>query len=61
MVKDVGSGGRRDQKERLDESEKSPGVRNKEMFLTFLSGMLERRPEYQKNAAELLKGPWLNR
>ncbi|RAL00839.1 kinase domain protein [Aspergillus ibericus CBS 121593] len=34
--------------------------RNKEMFLAFIRGMLQWRPEDRKTAKELLQDPWLN-
>ncbi|KAI9930788.1 hypothetical protein MW887_011546 [Aspergillus wentii] len=34
--------------------------RNKEMFLAFMRGMLQWRPEDRKTARELLEDPWLN-
>ncbi|OJI90078.1 hypothetical protein ASPTUDRAFT_25663 [Aspergillus tubingensis CBS 134.48] len=34
--------------------------RNKDMFLDFMNGMLQWRPEDRKTARELLKDPWLN-
>ncbi|PKY07070.1 CMGC protein kinase [Aspergillus campestris IBT 28561] len=34
--------------------------RNKEMFLDFMRGMLQWRPEDRKTAKELLRDPWLN-
>lgn len=35
--------------------------RNKEMFLEFMKGMLQWKPEDRKTAKELLQDPWLNR
>jgi serine/threonine-protein kinase SRPK3 len=34
--------------------------KNKEMFLVFMRGMLQWRPEDRKTAKELLEDPWLN-
>ena len=48
-------------KRELDEEEKYLGGNDKADFLTFVRGMLQRRPEDRKTAAQLLKDPWLNR
>lgn len=34
--------------------------KNKEMFIAFIRGMLQWRPEDRKTAKELLQDPWLN-
>lgn len=44
----------------LEQSEEFLDGRNKEMFLTFMRGMLQWRPEDRKTAKELLQDPWLN-
>lgn len=44
----------------LEQSEKFLEGRNKEMFLAFMLGMLQWRPEDRKTAKELLQDPWLN-
>ncbi|EEH04351.1 protein kinase [Histoplasma capsulatum G186AR] len=44
----------------LEESEEFLEGRNKEMFLVFMRGMLQWRPEDRKTAKELLEDPWLN-
>ena len=33
---------------------------NKEMFIAFMRGMLQWRPEDRKTAKDLLQDPWLN-
>lgn len=44
----------------LELSEKFLKGRNKEMFLAFMRGMLQWRPEDRKTAKDLLQDPWLN-
>ncbi|KAL4914955.1 kinase-like domain-containing protein [Aspergillus aurantiobrunneus] len=44
----------------LELSEEFLGGRNKEMFLAFMRGMLQWRPEDRKTAKDLLQDPWLN-
>lgn len=44
----------------LGTSEEILEGRNKEMFLAFMRGMLQWRPEDRKTAEELLQDPWLN-
>ncbi|PYI29535.1 kinase domain protein [Aspergillus indologenus CBS 114.80] len=44
----------------LKQSEEFLEGRNKEMFLAFMGGMLQWRPEDRKTANELLQDPWLN-
>ncbi|KKZ59856.1 hypothetical protein EMCG_05318 [[Emmonsia] crescens] len=44
----------------LQESEEFLEGKNKEMFLVFIKGMLQWRPEDRKTAKELLEDPWLN-
>lgn len=44
----------------LEDSEEFLEGKNKEMFMTFMRGMLQWRPEDRKTAKELLKDPWLN-
>ncbi|KAJ5819378.1 hypothetical protein N7474_004969 [Penicillium riverlandense] len=44
----------------LENSEEFLSGRNKEMFLKFIKGMLQWRPEDRKTAKELLQDPWLN-
>lgn len=44
----------------LENSEEFLSGRNKEMFLNFMKGMLQWRPEDRKTAKELLQDPWLN-
>ncbi|OAX82796.1 hypothetical protein ACJ72_02851 [Emergomyces africanus] len=44
----------------LEASEEFLRGRNKEMFLVFMRGMLQWRPEDRKTAKELLEDPWLN-
>ncbi|PGH28903.1 CMGC/SRPK protein kinase [[Emmonsia] crescens] len=44
----------------LEESEEFLEGKNKEMFLVFIRGMLQWRPEDRKTAKELLEDPWLN-
>jgi hypothetical protein len=44
----------------LERSEEFLEGRNKEMFLAFIRGMLQWRPEDRKTAKELLEDPWLN-
>lgn len=44
----------------LERSEGFLEGKNKEMFLDFMRGMLEWRPEDRKTAKELLEDPWLN-
>ncbi|KAK2744662.1 hypothetical protein FQN55_006580 [Onygenales sp. PD_40] len=44
----------------LEASEEFLEGRNKAMFLAFMRGMLQWRPEDRKTAKELLKDPWLN-
>ncbi|KAJ0419522.1 kinase domain protein [Aspergillus carlsbadensis] len=44
----------------LESSEEFLEGRNKEMFLVFIGGMLQWRPEDRKTANDLLQDPWLN-
>ncbi|KAJ5978574.1 hypothetical protein N7501_001916 [Penicillium viridicatum] len=44
----------------LENSEERLNGRNKEMFLKFMRGMLQWRPEDRKTAKQLLKDPWLD-
>lgn len=44
----------------LEQSEEFLGGKNKEMFLSFMRGMLQWRPEDRKTAKELIEDPWLN-
>ncbi|KAJ5799909.1 uncharacterized protein N7518_001977 [Penicillium psychrosexuale] len=44
----------------LHNSEQFLSGRNKEMFLEFMKGMLQWKPEDRKTAKELLQDPWLN-
>ncbi|PYI14680.1 kinase-like protein [Aspergillus violaceofuscus CBS 115571] len=44
----------------LEQSEEFLEGRNKEMFLVFMRGVLQWRPEDRKTAKELLQDPWLN-
>ena len=44
----------------LEQSEEFLDGKNKEMFINFLRGMLQWRPEDRKTAMELLQDPWLN-
>jgi serine/threonine-protein kinase SRPK3 len=44
----------------LEQSEEFLEGKNKEMFLVFMRGMLQWRPEDRKTAKELLEDPWLN-
>ncbi|KAE8141307.1 kinase-like domain-containing protein [Aspergillus pseudotamarii] len=44
----------------LETSESFLEGRNKEMFLAFMRGMLQWKPEDRKTARELLEDPWLN-
>ncbi|QQK40892.1 CMGC protein kinase [Penicillium digitatum] len=44
----------------LELSEERLSGRNKEMFLNFMRGMLQWRPEDRKTAKQLLKDPWLD-
>ncbi|KAJ5782070.1 hypothetical protein N7457_003844 [Penicillium paradoxum] len=44
----------------LESSESFLGGNNKEMFLAFMRGMLQWRPEDRKTARQLLEDPWLN-
>ncbi|KAL3466095.1 kinase-like domain-containing protein [Aspergillus heterothallicus] len=44
----------------LELSEEFLEGRNKEMFLAFMRGMLQWRPEDRKTANDLLQDPWLN-
>jgi len=44
----------------LERSEEFLEGKNKEMFLDFMRGMLQWRPEDRKTAKELLEDPWLN-
>ncbi|OQE17046.1 hypothetical protein PENFLA_c025G07319 [Penicillium flavigenum] len=44
----------------LEKSEERLNGRNKEMFLKFMRGMLQWRPEDRKTAKQLLKDPWLD-
>ncbi|KAI3112896.1 hypothetical protein CBS147333_3404 [Penicillium roqueforti] len=44
----------------LEISEQFLEGRNKEMFLAFMRGMLQWRPEDRKTANDLLQDPWLN-
>ncbi|KAJ5359679.1 uncharacterized protein N7496_012092 [Penicillium cataractarum] len=47
-------------RKRLEDLEQYLEGENKKDFLAFMRGTLQWRPEDQKNAAELLKDPWLN-
>lgn len=44
----------------LESSEDYLEGENKRMFMAFMRGMLQWRPEDRKTARELLKDPWLN-
>lgn len=44
----------------LEMSEEYLEGRNKEMFIAFMRGMLQWRPEDRKTAKDLLQDPWLN-
>ncbi|KAJ5483236.1 protein kinase domain protein [Penicillium desertorum] len=44
----------------LEQSEEFLEGRNKEMFVAFMRGMLQWRPEDRKTAKDLLQDPWLN-
>lgn len=44
----------------LELSEEFLEGKNKDMFLVFMRGMLQWRPEDRKTAKELLEDPWLN-
>ncbi|PLB45873.1 CMGC protein kinase [Aspergillus steynii IBT 23096] len=44
----------------LESSEQFLEGRNKEMFMAFMRGMLQWRPEDRKTAKDLLQDPWLN-
>ncbi|CAG7996098.1 unnamed protein product [Penicillium nalgiovense] len=44
----------------LEQSEEFLEGRNKEMFIAFMRGMLQWRPEDRKTAKDLLQDPWLN-
>lgn len=44
----------------LEQSEEFLEGRNKDMFLAFMRGMLQWRPEDRKTAKDLLQDPWLN-
>lgn len=44
----------------LERSEEFLEGKNKDMFLDFMRGMLQWRPEDRKTAMELLEDPWLN-
>ena len=44
----------------LEQSEEFLEGRNKKMFLAFMRGMLQWRPEDRKTAKDLLQDPWLN-
>ena len=44
----------------LELSEEMLQGTNKEMFITFMRGMLQWRPEDKKTAKDLLQDPWLN-
>ncbi|KAK7414462.1 hypothetical protein QQX98_006648 [Neonectria punicea] len=44
----------------LEKAERVLDGRNKDMFLSFVRGMLAWRPEDRKTARELLEDPWLN-
>ena len=44
----------------LERSEEFLEGRNKEMFIGFMRGMLQWRPEDRKTAKDLLQDPWLN-
>ncbi|KAJ5200125.1 hypothetical protein N7472_005329 [Penicillium cf. griseofulvum] len=44
----------------LQNSEEFPSRRNKEMFLEFIMGLLQWKPEDRKTAKELLQDLWLN-
>ncbi|KAJ5736092.1 uncharacterized protein N7483_001217 [Penicillium malachiteum] len=44
----------------LELSEEFLDGKNKEMFIAFMRGMLQWRPEDRKTAKELLQDPWLN-
>ena len=45
---------------RLGNLGKIPRKTDKEMFLAFVKGMLQWRPEDRKTAKDLLEDPWLN-
>ncbi|KAJ5608991.1 kinase domain protein [Penicillium herquei] len=44
----------------LEQSEEFLDGKNKEMFIHFMRGMLQWRPEDRKTAKELLQDQWLN-
>jgi serine/threonine-protein kinase SRPK3 len=44
----------------LESSEEFLEERDKEMFIDFMRGMLQWRPEDRKTAKDLLQDPWLN-
>ena len=44
----------------LETSEQFLEGRNKEMFIAFMRGMLQWRPEDRKTAKDLLQDPWVN-
>ena len=44
----------------LELSEEFLEGENKEMFIAFIRGMLQWRPEDRKTAKDLLQDPWLN-
>lgn len=44
----------------LEENENFLEGENKEVFLNFVRGMLQWRPEDRKTAKQLLQDPWLN-
>lgn len=44
----------------LETSETYLEGRNKDLFMTFMRGMLQWRPEDRKTAKDLLQDPWLN-
>lgn len=44
----------------LKTSEEFLEGRNKELFIAFMRGMLQWRPEDRKTAKDLLQDPWLN-
>ncbi|KAK2877251.1 hypothetical protein FQN49_001307 [Arthroderma sp. PD_2] len=48
------------QDDSLEQSEEFLEGKNKEMFLSFMRGMLQWRPEDRKTAKQLLEDPWLN-
>lgn len=44
----------------LEENEDFLEVENRDIFIRFVKGMLQWRPEDRKTAEELLQDPWLN-